>query len=94
MDVTINDKVQQWVNSTSTIAERALTTKCTEAHNDDLSTWRNVGKGVYDFVVPGATDYRIVAVKSSTNFDVKAVYNHPKSGGKEKIAGETVAGYE
>jgi hypothetical protein len=94
MDVTINNKVQQWVNSTSTIAEKALTTKCTEAHNDDLSTWRDVGKGVYDFMVPGATDYRIVAVKSGTDFDVKAVYKHAKGGGKEKVAGETVLGYD
>jgi hypothetical protein len=91
MNVTINDEVTQWCaghpHSTKT-----LETKCTEVTRDDFSTWRHVGKSVYDFPAPGAGNYKIVAVKGASVFDVKAVYSHAAKG-KKKETGVTVAGY-
>jgi hypothetical protein len=91
MNVTINNKVTGWC-VTHPHSTEALETKCTEVTNDDFSTWRNVGKSIYDFPVPGAGNYKIVAVKGAA-FDVKAVYSHPAKGGKKKEVGETVTGY-
>lgn len=66
-------------------------TKCTEALNDDLSTWRDVGTGIYDYRVSG--DYRAVAKKTGNTFNVAAIYRHATSGGKTKVVGATVVGY-
>jgi hypothetical protein len=91
MDVTINNKVTGWC-AAHPHSTKALETKCTEVTKDDFSTWRHVGKSVYDFPAPGAGDYKIVAVKG-TVFEVKAVYSHGARGGKTKEAGEAVTGY-
>ncbi len=90
MEVTINDAVQAWCDTNKVVA-KTLRTKCTEAYNDDFSTWRNVGKSVYDFRASG--DYRVVAKKSTAVFAVKAVYQHGTSGGKVYVCGERVKEY-
>jgi hypothetical protein len=92
MNVTVNDKVTEWITgSTISGIKDTYNTKCGEAANDDLSTWRDVGKGIYDFRASG--DYRVVAKKSGNNFNVAAIYEHASSGGKKKVCGETVSDY-
>jgi hypothetical protein len=66
-------------------------TKCAEAVNGDLSTWRNVGRGIYDYHVSG--NFRAVAVKDEDDFDLKAIYKHANRGGKTKVVGAIVVGY-
>jgi len=89
VEVTINDEVQGWCDTHK--ASKALQTKCTEAYNDNFSTWRHVGKSVYDFRASG--DYRVVARKSTAAFAVKAVYQHATRGGKVHVCGEKVKDY-
>ncbi len=91
MNVTVNTAVSGWMSTQTQPVKTQYNTKCTEAMNNDLSTWRDVGKGIYDYRVSG--DYRAVAKKTGNNFDVAAIYRHATSGGKEKVVGATVAGY-
>jgi len=92
MNVTDNAKVRSWVLAQSA---RGLKNKynvhCAEAANNDLTSWRNVGKGNYDFRASG--NNRIVAHKSGNNFYVSAVYKHGTNGGKTLVTGVAVAGY-
>jgi len=89
VDVTINDAVTTWCGKHN--ATNTLNSKCTEAHNNDLSCWRQITTTLYDVRASG--DYRIVAVVSGSNFAVKAIYRHPTRGGKEYVAGERVKAY-
>lgn len=89
----VNDKTADWIQGQAPAVRTQYNTKCTEAMNDDLSTWRDVGKSVYDYNVSGMGDYRVVAVKSGNDFNVQAIYRHGSSGGKTKVVGATVASY-
>ena len=91
MNVTVNEKVKQWVLKQIPKVKDMFNTKCSEAVEDDLSTWRNVGVGNYDFRASG--NFRVVATKSGNNFNVAAIYKHAPAGGKQKICGQTVLRY-
>jgi hypothetical protein len=91
VNVTVNNAVTGWMTTQTQPVKNTYNTKCTEAANDDLSTWRNVGKGIYDYRVSG--NFRAVAKKTGNNFDVAAIYEHGEHGGKVKVVGTTVAGY-
>ena len=98
MNVTVNAKATQWVAAQSLETRTAYNTKCQEAVNDDLSTWRNVGAGLFDYRVSG--NFRMLAKKSggkvakpADNFEVLAIYRHATGGGKEWVAGEKVPAY-
>lgn len=91
MNVTVNNKVTAWLNGQTKDVKDTFNTKCTEVINNDLSTWRDVGKSNYDYRVSG--DYRCVSTKSGVNFNVAAIYRHGSSGGKELVTGQTVTGY-
>ena len=93
MDVMVNDKAADWIQGQAPAVRRQYNTKCGEAADDDLSTWRDVGKSVYDYNVSGMGDYRVVAVKSGTTFHVQAIYRHGSSGGKTKVVGADVSDY-
>lgn len=92
MEVTQNNKMKAWIDGQSTpgLAQKYIN-HCTEAANNDLSQWRNVGKGSYDFRADG--NHRVVAHKDGDNFYVSAIYKHGTNGGKTLIAGQAVAGY-
>jgi hypothetical protein len=97
MNVTVNDAVNQWMATQSKPVKDAYNTKCTEASNDDLSTWRNVGGGLFDYRVSG--DDRLVAKKSggrdpapADTFNILAMYRHAKKG-KTFVRGEKVPAY-
>jgi hypothetical protein len=91
MDVKVNDKVQVWMSNQGKAEKNTFNTKCTEAINDDLSTWQLVGKSVYHYRVTG--NFRAVATKSGKNFNVAAIYKHGENGGKVLETGQTVKDY-
>jgi hypothetical protein len=97
MTVTVNNAVNQWIASQPKPVKDAYNTKCSEASDNDLSTWRNVGGGLFDYRVSG--DDRLVAKKSggkeaaeSDTFAVLAIYRHA-SKGKTFVRGEKVPAY-
>ncbi len=73
MNVTVNNKVNDWLGNQTPTVKNTFNTKCTEAINNDLSTWRDVGKSIYDYNVSG--DFRAVATKNGANFNVEASIN-------------------
>ncbi|MEZ5083420.1 MAG: hypothetical protein R2750_08230 [Bacteroidales bacterium] len=91
MNVTVNSKVSDWISGQAKQVRDMYNTKCTEAVNNDLSTWRDVGRGNHDFRASG--DYRVVATKTGNNFNVAAIYRHGTRGGKVKVCGQTVLNY-
>jgi len=91
MNVTVNDKVKAWLLKQASAVRTTFNTKCGEAVDDDLSTWRNVGVGNYDYRASG--NFRVVATKSGNNFNVAAIYKHAPAGGKQKVCGQTVTRY-
>jgi len=93
VNVTVNTAVSGWMSTQTQAVKNQYNTKCTEAMNNDLSTWRHVGGGsdIYDYRVSG--DFRAVARKTNNNFDVAAIYRHATNGGKTKVVGATVTGY-
>jgi hypothetical protein len=97
MNVTVNQSVSAWMGKQTTDVKNMYNTKCGEAVANDLRTWRNVGKGVYDFRASG--NYRVVATKTGgqqandgDTFNVAAIYKHANKG-KKKLVGATVASY-
>ena len=97
MQVTINNDATQWIAAQTQKQINAYNTKCQEAVNNDLGTWRNVGGGLYDYHISG--DFRMVAKKSgginviaTDTFNVLAIYRHAKKG-KEWVAGQKVPAY-
>ena len=93
MDVTVNDEVSDWVAGQDQDIIDQYNGKCGDAVNDDLTRWRDVGQGVYDYRVAGLGDLRVVATKNGDDFNVAAIYRHGSNRGKVKVLGATVANY-
>ena len=97
MNVMVNHSVAGWMGKQTADVKNMFNTKCGEAVRNDLRTWRNVGKGVYDFWASG--NFRVVATKTGGNqandgdtFNVAAIYKHANKG-KKKVVGANVASY-
>ena len=86
MNVTVNEKVKVWMQNQTQASKDMFNTKCTEAVQGDFSTWRNVGRRIYDYRASG--NFRVVAIKNSDGFSVAAIYKHSTSGGKELVCGQ------
>ena len=98
MIVNVIPTVSAWVAGRAQAQRNIYNTKCTEAANNDLSTWRNVGRGNYDCRLDG--DLRLVASKTggvavaaTDTFTVSAIYRHADGGGKTLIVGTAVPTY-
>lgn len=98
MNVIVNNAVSTWFATQAQGVRTTYNTKCTEAANNDLSTWRNVGRGVYDFRASG--DLRVVATKTGAanpantdTLNVAAIYRHGTNGGKTFVRGAPVTNY-
>ena len=91
MNVTVNDQVSSWIRRQTQKVKDMYNTKCGEAVNDDLTTWRDVGRGNYDFRASG--DFRVVAKKAGNNFNIAAIYKHAPNRGKQKVCGQSVVNY-
>ena len=98
MNVTVDQRAVKWLQAQDITEREAFNLKCQQAVADDLTTWRNVGKGLYDYRISG--NFRMVArksggkdVKPSDSFAVLAIYRHGTSGGKQWVAGDKVPAY-
>jgi len=93
--VVVNPVVDKWVDKRS--AGGSFDTLQTEIKSHGLGAGglRHISGNTYDWHVPGAGNFRVVGLANPTTrtIDFDGVYDHPASGGKSKVAGNTVAGY-
>jgi len=94
--VTVTDKVRKW---TGTKDDQKLDKIAKEVHTsgpEQAEGLRKVKGTVYDVHSADGGDFRIVGVAdtSAKTLTFKAVYKHAAKGsGKQKVAGDAVAGY-